>query len=209
MKGVESKGTAWMVGSTWSERAIEWDAKSETTSSVVKPASVNLAKISSSVSFGSGTRPSGEACWALGRPAKNSSCGAPGHWVRPTAVANWIRSLVMLSATPWSGVACRKVRGRLQYDRLLSWMSFLLLERYCYREYRMYRDRGGGKKTSEESDMTCTACWYLSRRVANCPSRACQIYVTCNTRLGAASLPTPYSVHLAGIIPLETPTRLH
>lgn len=93
VKGVESKGAALIVGSTWSARAIECEASSAMISSGVNPPpSANRAMIESTESCGSGISPSGAGAVALGLPARNSSLGAPGQLEIPTAPANWIRS---------------------------------------------------------------------------------------------------------------------
>jgi hypothetical protein len=93
VKGVESKGTCWKPGMTWSERATVCDASSAMTSSGVKsPPSAMRARISSTLFCGSGMSPSMAGAVALGRPAMNSRRGAPGQLLTATAPANWIMS---------------------------------------------------------------------------------------------------------------------
>ena len=52
MDGVESKGVPGMLGSTWSAAATECEASRATTSSGLKPASLNRARIEETVSSG-------------------------------------------------------------------------------------------------------------------------------------------------------------
>jgi len=66
------------------------EAKSATTSSELKPASEKRAKMVSVDWVGEGTMESGAAAVATGRPAKNSSRGAPGQFPIPTAAASWM-----------------------------------------------------------------------------------------------------------------------
>lgn len=74
----ESNGAASIVSSTLSARATVCDASSETTSKGEKlPASSNRCKIFVTLSCGSGIRPSTAAMVLFGRPAMNSSLGAP------------------------------------------------------------------------------------------------------------------------------------
>ena len=68
-----SKGAASMVSSTLSARAMECDARRETTSNGLKlPASANRSRMDVTLSCGSGIKPSMAGAVALGRPAKNS-----------------------------------------------------------------------------------------------------------------------------------------
>ena len=105
VKGVESKGTCWIVGSMWSDRAMVWDANNSTTSVGEKfPPSSMRAKILSRGSWGSGTNPSGAGAVAFGRPSLKSNRGAPGQLVMATAAANWIRSPAVISCFERNGL---------------------------------------------------------------------------------------------------------
>lgn len=69
---------------------IVCETRSQTSSTALKPASENRARIVSAESEGSEIRPSGAAWEEFERPARNGTWGPPLQFAAPTAPANWM-----------------------------------------------------------------------------------------------------------------------